>query len=192
MIESKAFTEFLSRKKITANQFYLCHLLYQRDLDNARKYLLTSYKTDKGVEKTLAWKPSEVGDLIDRGYLIKTGKGDELGDYEVTERFYGDYYISEEEAGEQLWEVYPKLLSIDGVFQSTRTCDKDEVLETYYKRIKGSRKKHDYVLLMTARFKDLVTSREMSGMGIEKWIKGENWDVIGEVIGRSYEGSTSI
>lgn len=192
MIETKTLTDFLVRKQMTVNQFYLCHMLYLRDFPNLEKYILTNYKTDKGANRDLSFKKSEVDDLIGRGYLVKSGTSDAIQSYEVTEKFSGDYYIDEEEAGEQLWEAFPKLLSIEGIMQSTRTCDKEDVLETYYRRIKGSRKKHQYVLQMTNRYSDMVRSGEMSGMGIEKYIKGENWDVVGEALGHTYEGSTSI
>lgn len=192
MIETKTLTDFVVRKQITVNQFYLCHMLYLRDFVNLEKYILTTYKNDRGAIRDLAFKKSEVDDLIARGYLVKTGTSDAIQSYEVTEKFSGEYYIDEEEAGEQLWEAFPKTLTIDGVIQSTRTCDKEEVLETYYRRIKGSRKRHQYILQMTNRYTDLVRSGEMNGMGIEKYIKGENWDVVGEALGNTYEGSTSI
>ena len=192
MIDGKSFADFLVRKKLTPNQFFICHMLYIGDIETLQKYITTEYNSSKGIAKTLAFKPSEVSDLIDRGFLIEENDKGVLSSYRVTEKFYEGYYIDEEEAGEQLWECFPKTLTIDGVIQSTRTCDKEDVLETYYRRIRGSRKKHQYVLMMTNRYSDLIRSGEMSGMGIEKYIKGENWDVVGEALGNTYEGSTSI
>jgi hypothetical protein len=167
-------------------------MLLVGDIENLQKLITTEYNTTKGRMKTLAFKPSEVNDLIERGLLAEENDSQTLTSYRVTEEFFGDYYIDQEEAGEQLWEAFPKLLSIDNVYQSTRTCDKEEILETYYRRIKGSRKKHQYILQMTNRYTDLIQAGEMSGMGIEKYIKGENWDVVGEALGHTYDGSTSI
>ena len=192
MIDSKSMTDFLVKKKITANQLYLCHMLYVKDIESLQKYVKTEYKSNKGLSKSLAFKEHEVNDLLEKGYIIQTGSDNTVSDFEVTEKFYLDYYIGQEECGEQIWDTYPKLLVIDGVYQSTRTVDKDEILQVYYKRIKGSRNRHEFALNMTRHFKTLVSNGQMQGMGIEKWVKGENWDTIADIIGTAYDKDSLI
>ena len=172
MIDTEKLVEFLSSRKMTANQYLLCHLLYMGEHD----LLARLVKNDQ-----LRFAKKEVNDLIERGYLEKLFGDNSQFSFMTTDKFSRAVFVDEEEAGQQLWDTYPKVLSIDGVMQSTRTCDKDDILETYYKRIKGSKKKHEFVMQMLHRYVDLVKARQMNSMGIEKWVKGENWDVVAEL-----------
>lgn len=173
MINTEKLVGFLASRKMTANQYLLCHLLYMGEHD----LLATLVKNDK-----LKFTKKEVDDLIKNGYVEKLFGDTSQFSFIATDKFSRALFVDSEEAGQQLWDTYPKVLDIEGVMQSTRTCDKDDVLEVYYKRIKGSKKKHEYVMQMLNHYVDLVKSRKMNAMGIEKWIKGENWDVVAELV----------
>ena len=173
MINTEKLVGFLSSRKMSANQYLLCHLLYMEEHD----LLATLVKDDK-----LKFTKKEVDDLIENGYLVKLHGDNSQFSFMVTDKFSRAIFVDNEEAGEQLWSTYPKVLDIEGVMQSTRTCDKDDILEVYYKRIRGSKKKHEFVMQMLNRYVDLVKTRKMNAMGIEKWVKGENWDVVAELV----------
>lgn len=176
MIDAEKLVEFLAFRKITANQYLLCHLLYLGKHELLKKYV---------ADKNLQFEAQEVSDLISKGYLEKLFDDNSQFSYMVTDKFARHLFVDDEEAGQEIWDTYPKILKIDGVIQSTRSCDKDDVLQTYYNRIKGSKEKHQFVMQMLHRYVDLVKSHQMNSMGIEKWIKGENWDVVAEAISES-------
>ena len=180
MIDATKLVDFLSQLKITANQYLFCHLLYTKEFDTLRKYVTSSY-TIKEKEYDLRFTEEEIKDLVDRGYVVKLFNKNSPSSYMVTDKFSRKLFIEIDEAGEQLWDTYPKTLKIDGIIQSTRTCDKEEVLELYAKRIKFSLEKHKEIMILLNKYKVLVKDGRMNGMGIEKWIKGENWDVVKEV-----------
>ena len=132
MIDAEKLVEFLAFRKITANQYLLCHLLYLGEHEMLKRYVSND---------SLQFTEAEVKDLISKGYVEQLFDDNSQFSYMVTDKFSRHLFVDNEEAGQEIWDTYPKILKIEGVIQSTRSCDKDEVLETYYRRIKGSKEK---------------------------------------------------
>lgn len=192
MVDGKGLVAFLSKHKLTANQFLLCHLLYAGDQESISIYVTSEYKNKHNRDVSLAFKRSEIEDLIERDFIKKIGDDDTGDAFQVTGTFSRSYYIDTEEAGEQFWDEFPNLITVDGMYQSTKTCDKDKLIESYMRKIKHSRKKHDFVMRMLNHYRDLIGTGEMAGMGIEKFVGGENWNVVAEAVGKTYDGSSFI
>lgn len=165
----RGFTDFLVKHKLTPNQFYYLMLRQMCfvDADNAVRATLDYINASKGFTK------KELQDLEDRGYLENHN---EPGKYNVkyylaTEKFYDEIFADTNFAGEELWNAYPNDLIIDGKKCSAKTGDKEDLIKLYVtKKIKYNKNAHKKVL-------EALEKQKLEGitMGIEKWIRSEQW-----------------
>lgn len=126
------------------------------------------------------WTKTMLVDLVDRGYIRNDRKD---GKWIITDfspvvpkcvQLFGPLV----ERGIEFWESYPKTMYIDGRQVSTKSCDKHELIRIYDETISGS--KHNRIM----RALEYAIKRDLIRMGIEKWFKSEQWEVVEEEMKR--------
>lgn len=188
MISHDDVLEYCKKLKITPNQFNFCYLMYIKDWSALKEFSRTDYIDSTGNKKFLAIKQSEVNDLIERGFIVQLYDGEKTNNsYMVTEKFGKYLFTDEQEAGEELWNAYFDFFIIGGVHQSAKTTDKDKLLDIYLRKIKRNKNKHKYVMQYTLEYIKLVKEGKMNAMGIEKFVLGENWEIVRKILEKTGE-----
>lgn len=156
------YTNFLVKHRLTPNQFYILLLRHTTNIKSSVSFI----KSLGGFAK------KEVQDLLDRGYLDSFNeRGEDLfHKYFATPKFYDEIFVDTDIAGEELWEAYPEYLLIDSKQWKAKTCDKDEIIEIYCRKIKYNKVLHKKAM-------DALEQEKKEGvrMGIEKWVRSEQW-----------------
>lgn len=189
---TKQYVDLLCGLNITANQFLLCHLLYddyQEDVVGARKKVSITYLYRYLKDSKRVWKRDEIDDLIERGYLIDNSRGKMSPDMlEVTEKFINQVYASLGRFKE-FWDSYPKTMPAiqGGGHIKLKACDPDELQEVYDKIVKTN-KLHNEIL-------DLVKWADKNNqlnIGIEKFVKSRMWETLAELKERYSEDNMRV
>jgi hypothetical protein len=174
---------FISKHKLTFQQYAICLLIYHKDtasmiqieeeiglIGNCLLPLRTKDSNGKPQYK------SELEDLIDRGYIINRGKSNkyELDYLVLTPKFTDSVLVNIHTAPKEIWNEYPRLISVEGKEFSAKSCDFDEFCDLYLKAINWDISEHQ-------RVKEAVkTIKEQGGnyakMGIKKWVGSRQWD----------------
>lgn len=182
---TKEYVDILCKLKISPEQFLICMLINDKDMASAIKYV------DQNKEHK--FKHEQIDDLVDRGFLVRLGirkpnpSMDVIGhkayvsDYNidcfaVTHIFASNFLIDGEDAGNEFWAAYPSWLKVKNQKVSAKSCDKDDLADKYAKKIKGSKKKHKFIMDIVHEY-----SRRNDGyalMGIEKFVGSEQWDIL--------------
>lgn len=187
MINHEEILEYCKQLRITPNQFNFCYLLFVKDYTALKSFTETTYIDSEGNKKSLAIKKSEVTDLIERGFVTELFSDKKNTSFLINEKFGKYLFLHEDDAGEELWNNYFSHFVIHGVNQSARTCDKDKLMEMYLKKIRRSKKKHKEIMELLEVFKTMVKEGKMQPMGIEKFVVGENWEVVKNIKEKSGE-----
>lgn len=182
MISHDEMLQLCVNLKITANQFNFCYLIYLKDWTSLRKYTETTYINATGEKKSLALRQSELDDLIARGYIINLFEERTNSSFMTTPKFTKLLFVEDQNAWEDFWEAYFDTFIINGMHQSAKTADKDALGEIYLRKIKRNKKKHLSVMQALNDYKSLVKQSKMQPMGIEKFVTGENWEVVKKII----------
>jgi hypothetical protein len=154
---------------MTPNQFMFCYMKHTYHIGGEK--LLKRY-----FENVKRFQGEEIKDLIKRGYVEdfnEPGK-DFMDSYLITPKFVKAVFIDTDEAGEELWNTYPAYLMINSVRVAARSCDKEEIIERYAKIIKNNIKKHKEIIELLKK----AIKRGEINMGIEKWVKSEQWEIL--------------
>ena len=171
------YTDFLCRHNMSGDQFLFCCLIYEK-----RYNLIYKIFNERG-----GFDRDELNDLEDRGYVINLNKeNDTYCDmYSVTDKFRDEMYGEESTMWQELTSTYPQFIFIDGKRIPAQSTDLDQLRVVYFSKIANSIKKHREIiqLLIYASDHDLVN------MGIEKWIRGEQWKAIEHLINESPKAS---
>ena len=167
----KDYTDVLCRLKISPNQFYICWLIHSRDRVSTIKY----YEENQFNRFT----PADIEELLRRDFLLSLTKDKSeynLDCFTVTPKFTDSLIVDEDEAGEELWNTFPSWLMVKQNKVSAKSCDKDDLIEKYAKKIKGSFKKHKKV--MSALEEYIKRNNGYATMGIEKFVNSEQWTLL--------------
>jgi len=170
-VETEQFVDFLVQHQLTPNQFMFCYLKASFDMKNFKRYM----------DKVGKFKREEISDLIERGYIEDFNEFGPNGarkvfidSYLVTPKFTKNLYIETEQAGRELWELFPDYFTINGSRVNAKSCDQDAIIKLYCKYIKNGVKLHKEVLSL---LKQAVDRGEIK-MGIEKWVSSKQWEIL--------------
>lgn len=165
MILEERYIEFITKHNLTQSQFLLLHLMYKKKFELIKRYR-ECYPTDNGsmLGKNLT------NDLITRGFLIKVDSSYKLGD------IFLDIYIDEFTAGNEIWELYPKFIIINGTNIPLTTMDKNLFRKIYIDKILYNREEH----LEVVKDIEYGNKNELINLGIDKFINSEFWKVLRE------------
>ncbi len=165
MIDTDRYIPFLKKNKLTSNQFLLLLLIYEKKWKLITEYKLM-FPTDDG--SMIGKFPLE--DLIQRGFINKVKDNPKADSYIITKKF-TKIFCDEFEAGNQIWDLYPRIIVSGGVEFALKLTDKNEFRKEYHKRIRGNYEEHLEVI------KDLeyaIENRLIKGK-IENFVKSEAW-----------------
>ncbi len=175
IIPNKEFVDLLCDLKISPNQFLICMLIHDKDVAATIKYY------EENGENKFDFKDIEL--LLKRGFIIRISKDEKhyhLDQFITTDLFSGGFLVDNEEAGEELWDAYPNWMHFNNTKPvAAKSCDKDDLIEKYGKKIKGSKKKHKEIMDILAKYNDQTGGNP--GMGIEKFVVSEHWNALKEL-----------
>lgn len=166
MIDSKGYIAFLKKNKITTTQYLLLHLLYHKEYNLINEYKLLFPTDDGSMIGTIL-----LDDLIKRGFIEKVDPNDVMAqNYKITTKF-SKIFCDKFNAGNEVWDLYPRMILSQGKNFPLKLWDKNEMRETYYNRIKGSYEEHLEVL---QDLKYAIDNNLIKGK-LENFIKSEAW-----------------
>lgn len=161
MLLEEKYVKFIIKNNLTQPQFLLLHLMYKKRLDLIKEYRVR-FPSDNGsmVGKRLT------DDLINRGFIVKNEKGYVLGDDFL------DIYIDDYNAGNEIYEIYPKFLQDSrGINIPLTTMDKNLFRKIYIDKILYNRQEHLEVIkdIEYGKLKGLLN------LGLDKFVNSEFW-----------------
>lgn len=173
-LNEEKLTDMLIGHKINVNQLHFMYLIHS---GSSSLYRI--------AEEGKKFYRSEVDDLYKRGFIKNLNKGMliENDQYEIDEttdvgKSILEFLNEDITMGDELWNVYPWSFMISDRKIPAKTCDRDMICEVYIKKIKGSTKKHREIIKCVKRGAALG----LLTMGIEKFVKGEQWEYLNEEI----------
>jgi hypothetical protein len=165
--DTPALTKFLVKHSLKIEQYWFLWYRHNLDNDNLAEYI-------KGIG---GFKREDLKDLVKRGYLDNVNSpGEEMiSAYFATPKFYEELFADTDISGEELWEAYPTHFYLSGGSKVVaRSCDKDQLIKSYAKKIKHNLKKHKSILEIL----EVAKQRGDISMGIEKWVASEQWKTL--------------
>lgn len=173
MIETDRVTELICKHKITPTQLYILWLLYTSDNTNIEKYI----KVFGGFNE------QDFKDLEAKGLILHTNRNADsyiASDIVVTLEFTEELAkIDPEEAYEELFNVYPAHLLINGNRVPAKTLKWDEQAATekaYKKAISKNKFLHIRVLAAVNKWKE--ENNGYAKIKIDKFVAGRYWEEI--------------
>lgn len=160
MINTDAYVNFIINNNLTQDQYLLLHLLYE-----SRRDLIKKYKEKYPTPDDRMISEYFIKDLIDRGFIVKTKTGHKLGQNFLR------IFIDANTATDEIFELYPPFIRLNGVDVPLTTMDRKVFAEIYVKKINGSLEAHQEIMkdLQYAIDNDLIKT------GINKFLTSEQW-----------------
>lgn len=170
------YVDFLCKNNLSTNQFLLLYLLYREKMikDPTGKFKYTNVgNIYKWLDKGQGWTENEIIDLINKDYVVSVAKGNFAIDQLIlTSKFVDLMFISSGDAFEEVLELYPPTVTINGKGFMLKACDLEECSKAYLKAIKNSNRKHQEVLecIKYGVEKGLINTK------IDKFVSGRLWE----------------
>lgn len=166
------YIDFLVKNYLTQDQFLMLYLIRTKDHENIKKFKQAFPKLDKSM---IGEEYKQ--DLIDRGFVQKTGDNDSIDSYVITEKFNKLFLKNYIEAADEFWAIYPSYGTINGTPIPLKNMDKYQFANAYVARINNSVEEHLEVL------EDLKfgIKNNLIKCGIEKFVVAEMWSQIRQI-----------
>lgn len=160
------YVNFLAKHNMSGDQFLFCCLIYEQKFD-----LIYKIFNERG-----GFDRDELNDLEDRGYVINLNKeNDTWADmYNITDKFRSEIYGDEFSMWKEFTDTYPQFIFIEGKKIPAQSTDLDFLRVAYMAKIGRSPILHKKIIEHLIYASD----HDMINMGIEKWVKGEQWRAI--------------
>jgi hypothetical protein len=185
MIDVLMVTQICVKYKIKFEQY--CFLMLRNYAPEGRPFSKECRKALVDyIEEVGGFKREDLIDLEKRGFLDNMNEvGQEmLSAYFVPPKIADKLWVEHEMAGQELWDIYPSFFIIGGGKQvPTKSCDREALIESYCKKIKHSKKRHEEVMEV---LKHAIQMNDIT-MGIEKWVGSHQWESLKE---KYYQGKT--
>ena len=193
-----AYVDFLTKNKLSTNQFLLLYLLYTEKfvkVDDKLKYKRIG-NIYKWSSEGKGWTKEEIQDLIDKDYVfgIKAlNPKDNTLTYFVdqlilTQKFSDLMFINTTFAFEEILEIYPDTFVVNQSTVFTKAGDLDKVALNYSKLIKNSIAKHEEI-------KQIITYAKERGLcnyKIENFLSKGVIDSIKKMMEETYDRGQDI
>ena len=186
------YVNFLTRNKISANQFLLCFLLYSDEkvkIGSKEVYPSQRLIEEQNINAPIAnlfkyihsvgITEDEINDLVEKGLIENKNRVVNQRQqmypehFKVTGKFIDEIFTSDSDF-EEFWETYPTYIknftNPNGPKINLRACDKDETEDLYKKRIK-TKSAHKRLMSITKKAKE----KGMLNMNIMKYLGSEAW-----------------
>ncbi len=199
--DSNAYVEFLTKNKLSTNQFLLLYLLYTEKMSKVNNQL--RFKKIGNIYKWSAegtgWSEKEIEDLIKKDFVFAVkGKhiddqGNESYKYFIdqlllTQKFSDLMFINANFAFEEILEIYPDTINVQGTTYFTKSGDLDKLALDYCKLIKNSLHKHEEVKGIVA----FARERGYCNTHIAKFLTKGTIDSIKKIMEESYDRGNDI
>lgn len=161
MILLDQYISFIIANDLTQEQYLLLHLLKDR-----RKDLIQKYKKAYPTEEGSMISKSAIKDLVNKGFLIKTGNK-----FKLSKKLL-DIFVTPEVAVDEVYDLYPAFIESDkGVSIPLNSMDKRIFKEIYIPKIMGNVEEHREVL------QDIQygIDNNLIKVGINKFLTSEQW-----------------
>lgn len=199
--DATTYVEFLTKNKISTNQFLLLYLLYTEQMhqnNDAVKYKKVG-NIYKWLNEGLGWSEVEIDDLIKKDYIfgIKSKQSNGKVTYSIdqlilTQKFSDLMFINANFAFEEILEVYPDTFQIvkpnETTTVITKSGDLDKVQQNYFKLTKGSIVKHEEIKTIISYAKE----RGLCTYKLENFLNKGVLDTIKKMMEESHATGTDI
>lgn len=170
------YVDFLSTNNLSPSQFLYLYLCYTQDKKNIDKLSINDY---------------DIKYLADTGWLEGTCTID--GEYNlykcnVTKDFINKFAIDEEDAYQQLCDVYPKWIVVKNIPYPTIKGDPAKVAEIYRKYHKNNKHLHEEAVEITKKY---YNNHPVTG-NIEDYILNRRWLLLKDMINEFKKDAFSI
>jgi hypothetical protein len=156
----------LCKLKITPSQHFVLYNIHMKNWNGMNKF----------NRETGGIPHAEYKDLVDKGIILDGNKKGEwfLDVLLIKDSIATVLFVDIDQAGQELWERYPNCLYFNGTSMPTKSTDKDVVLKKYMDNIACNPVRHERVMELLA----YAVTNGMITMGIEKWVKSAQWEVL--------------
>jgi len=195
--DADAYVEFLTKNRLSTNQFLLLYLLYTEQMFKINKKL--KFKSIGNIYKWsnegTGWSENEIDDLISKDYVfgIKSRQVNGVINYSIdqlilTQKFSDLMFINGNFALDEILEIYPDTISVNGTIYFTKNGDLDKIAVDYCKLIKNSIHKHEEMkgILQYAKEKGLCNTH------ISKFLTKGTIDSIKKMMEESYDTGNDV
>ena len=167
-VDYKRFTKQLIRKNLNPNQFYVCTMLYQKNIKELFDYIESNGDFDK----------NEIEDLIEKGYIITTLEGTYNPKNLMVTGLFDDIIVLEDEMAEQFYNEYPHFIHIVNDIQNrlipAKTQSWESLVGTYMKAIRYNPETHEKVMQSLRVLK--AKNNNKAPCNIVKFIDTRAWE----------------
>lgn len=133
MINEKNYLKFLFTYKLTQDQFLFLHLCYKKEYNLIKEF--------KDTFNTPLITDNSLKDLIERGFIVKAGKG-----YNITNKF-KEIYVDGDLATEEIYNLYPTyIMGSKGVKYPLIAMDRKVFKNIYLDKIHGDLAEHNKII----------------------------------------------
>lgn len=193
-----AYVDFLTKNKLSTNQFLLLYLLYTEKfvkVDDKLKYKRIG-NIYKWSSEGKGWSKEEIEDLINKDYVFgiksvnpKDGTLTYFVDQLIlTQKFSDLMFINTTFAFEEILEIYPDTFVVQQSTVFTKAGDLDKVQANYNKLIKNSIAKHEEI-------KQIITYAKERGLcnyKLENFLSKGVIDSIKKMMEETYDRGQDI
>ncbi len=175
----KETLNFISKKKLTFNQFCVCLLLYNKDFTAMQQYTHEiGYLTGGSYIKPNRDEVNEVEDLLARGFIIHEGRDKknyyDLDNFTVTDKFTKGFIDKYEEACDEFWKLYPNNFFINGKESPTaKVMDYEEFKKVYINIIKSDFSLHSNII---GKIRIALSNSKYATMKISNYLASKQWE----------------
>ena len=160
------------------DELFLIQCLYTRDMHTLVDFF-TNHKdelfTNDGIRRLAKFE------VLQESHLPPKGQPIEFADLYLTKSFIDKFFTSEE-AGKELWLIYPNTAYINGqdvILKKgekigTEYYDKDKLISIYHKKIAGNKELHDKII------EKVKKNKAMINFTLRSFILDELWDSLPE------------
>lgn len=153
----KNYVKVLAKYQLTEHQLLILYLIDSGNVD-----CITEYKDTVGN-----FKKEEYEDLVDRGFISQAGNLDIANiEFDIE----ADYH----KMFEEVFNIYPNNLNINGEKVSAKSCNFDMLAKYYYNTIvNGSISKH---ITLYNKIEKAFKNVPFAKMGIDKFFRSKEYE----------------
>lgn len=177
--------EIMTGYNLTSENFDLIQMIFMAQEEEGHPEFLAQWFRIHGVEIFR----SNLQELIDKGVILKSYHIPEKGqtfspdDVEFNKTFIKAYYKHSGDMGAELFRAYPSFVNINGKAASLKNISKyysslDDFFFAYGKSIKFNPAKHEEVLILVEKAKELG----LLHYGILEFVTSQKWLTLEEEI----------
>ena len=171
------YVDFLSTNNLSPTQFLYLYLCYTQDKKNIDKLEIDRF---------------DINYLVDNGWLSEVWEGGlivyDLHKSTVRKKFIDKFAIDEEDAYQQLCDVYPKWIVVKNIPYPTIKGDPAKIAEIYRKYHKNNKHLHEEAVEITKKY---YNNHPVTG-NIEDYILNRRWLLLKDMINEFKKDAFSI